>query len=328
MNAIPIVDVTPLVTGQGNPDETVRAIDRACRDIGVFAVTGHGIDPELPERLSQLSREFFALGEDKKSEIAMSNGGVAWRGWFPLGGELTSGIPDQKEGIYFGAELTEDDPRVSSHTPMHGANLFPKQPVALRAAVLEYIDQLTNLAHAVTRGVSLALGIDVDWLRSHFFEDPLVLLRVFRYPPIVDELHAQWSVGEHTDYGFLTLLHQDDSGGLQVKTSDQWIDVDPMPNVFICNLGDMLDRLTAGAYRSTPHRVINRSGSERISIPFFFDPGWNTVIASLPGTVETGDDRPRWDGVDIQTIEGTYGDYVYSKVSKVFPKLRKNVDEP
>jgi polar amino acid transport system ATP-binding protein len=132
-------------------------------------------------------------------------------------------------------------------------------------------------------------------------------------------------VGEHTDYGLLTMLWQDDVGGLQVRTDDGWIDAPPLPGSFVCNIGDMLDRMTGGRYRSLPHRVrINVSGRDRLSIPLFFDPGFDWRVAPVPGASAGHDDSGRrWDGANLQAFEGTYGDYVSAKVGKVFPDLKQ-----
>ncbi len=133
-------------------------------------------------------------------------------------------------------------------------------------------------------------------------------------------------MGEHTDYGVLTILKQDDCGGLQVKTGSGWIEAPPLADSFVCNIGDMLDRLTGGVYRSTPHRVRNVSGKSRISFPFFFDPGWNAEIVPLPAHAGASDDsNERWDQANVHTFTGTYGDYLMSKVSKVFPDLARDV---
>jgi isopenicillin N synthase-like dioxygenase len=133
-------------------------------------------------------------------------------------------------------------------------------------------------------------------------------------------------VGEHTDYGLLTLLAQDDNGGLQVHTPDGWIDAPPVPGTFVCNLGDMLDRMTGGWYRSTPHRVRNLSGRERLSFPFFFDPDFTMAVPPLPSRARVDErGRPRWDGVDLRAFTGTYGEYLLGKVGKVFPQLGTNV---
>jgi isopenicillin N synthase-like dioxygenase len=267
-------------------------------------------------------------------EIAMARGGPAWRGYFPVGAELTSGRPDLKEGLYFGAELGDDDPRVRAGLPLHGRNLFPRQVPELRPAVLSYMGALTDLGQAVLRGVALSLGLDADYFATGYTASPTVLFRVFRYPapPPGD---TGWGAGEHTDYGLLTLLAQDAHGGLQVRTPAGWIDAPPVEGTFVANIGDMLDRLTGGWYRSTPHRVRNVSGRDRYSFPFFFDPDFTAEIPPLPGRAAArgGSGRglhsegghPRWDGQNLHAFTGTYGDYLLGKVSKVFPQLRREV---
>jgi isopenicillin N synthase-like dioxygenase len=257
----------------------------------------------------------------------MELGGRAWRGWFPVGDELTSGKPDVKEGLYFGQELDPGDTRVRAGVPLHGPNLFPEDAPGLRDAVLSYVEAMTDLGHALMRGVALGLGLDADHFRRGPMADPLVLFRIFHYPPVTARPGADepWGVGEHTDYGVLTILKQDDVGGLQVKTGSGWIDAPPIPGSFVCNIGDMLERLTRGLYRSTPHRVLNRAGRGRLSFPFFFDPGFDAevepVVAADGAPLRDGAEA-RWDGADVHAFEGTYGAYVLAKVSKVFPELR------
>ncbi len=323
--SLPLVDVSGLLASQDDL-AAAAAIDQACREIGFFRITGHGLRPAMLASLDEAARTFFALAEDEKAAIAMSRGGSAWRGWFPVGGELTSGKPDQKEGIYFGTEHASDDPRVVAGAPLHGINLFPVVPAELRPAVLEWLGSMLSLGRAVMRGIGLGLGLDPTWFEQHLTADPTALFRIFHYPPQDEGLEQGgqdlWGVGEHTDYGLLTLLAQDEHGGLQVHSRGEWIEVPADPDVIICNIGDMLDRLTEGRYRSTPHRVRNTSGQDRLSFPFFFDPSWDAIVEPLPldgSPIEEG--RNRWDEADPAAWIGTYGDYLTAKVSKVFPDL-------
>jgi isopenicillin N synthase-like dioxygenase len=315
---LPVIDVEPLRTG-GDAGAVAREIESACRDTGFFYVAGHGVPAGLVERLDSAARAFFARPEDEKLAIAMRHAGPAWRGYFPLGGELTAGRPDRKEGLYFGEELPAGDPRTG--LPLHGRNLFPPEVPELRAAVLDYLAALTALAQDVLRGVALSLDLPVDYFAAGYTRVPTVLFRIFHYPPQAPEAD-DWGVGEHTDYGLLTLLAQDHNGGLGVRTPGGWIDAPPLPGTFVCNIGDMLERLTGGWYRSTLHRVRNVSGNERLSYPFFFDPDFSAEVPPLPGrarTTATGE--PRWDGADPVAFTGTYGDYLTAKVAKVFPDL-------
>ncbi len=330
MESLPILDVSPLSQGGSEADKHAlgAAIRAACRECGFFYIVGHSVDAELIARLQDSSREFFGWPAEKKRTIEMARGGRAWRGYFGVGDELTSGKPDWKEGLYFGAELSRDDPRVVAGRPLHGPNLFPDDLSELRSAVLSYIDAMTTLGHQLMAGFALGLGLEADALKETLTSDPLVLFRIFHYPEMgakqIEE--ALWSVGEHTDYGLLTILLQDDVGGLEVKSRGEWVAAPPVPDSFVCNIGDMLDRITGGFYRSTPHRVLNRSGRSRFSFPFFFDPGWDVVVQPIDPTVEVQEDaEERWDRQSVHQWQGTYGEYLLSKVGKVFPDLRSDV---
>ena len=327
--ALPVIDVGPLAGRGPAPARGAVAeeIQAACRERGFFYVTGHGVPADLLDQLADASAGFFALPLADKLEIAMERGGRAWRGYFPVGAELTSGQPDLKEGLYFGSELPDDDPRVRAGLPLHGRNLFPRQVPRLRPLVLSYLDALTSAGQAVLAGVALSLGLDAGYFASGCTADPTILFRIFHYPPSPPQ-NPGWGVGEHSDYGLLTLLAQDDSGGLQIAVPEGWIDAPPIPGTLVCNIGDMLDRMTGGWYRSTPHRVRNLSGHGRLSFPFFLDPGFSAEVPPLPAAAQFGrgdDGRRRWDGQDQRAFTGTSGDYLLGKVSKVFPQLRRDV---
>lgn len=327
-HSLPIINVAPLLQTSADCHAIAAEIGQACRQFGFFYITGHGISEALQRQLETSAQAFFAQPAEIKSTISMARGGRAWRGYFPVGAELTSGQPDRKEGLYFGAELETQHPLVLAGTPLHGPNLFPANVPELRAAVLAYLDVMTKLGHALMRGIALSLGLPDDYFATRYTGDPLILFRIFNYPAEANPAHSEssWGVGEHTDYGLLTILKQDDAGGLQVKTPAGWLDAPPLPNTFVCNLGDMLDRLTGGLYRSTPHRVRNVSGRDRLSFPFFFDPNFHAEIEPLPlGQIPLDDRDARWDRANVHEFRGTYGDYLLAKVARVFPQLRTEV---
>jgi len=323
---IPIIDVSDLVAGRPAQAAVAERLGAACRESGFFYVVGHGVDESLQQRLRALSREFFARDIESKMKVRMARGGRTWRGYFRVGDELTSGKPDQKEGLYFGAELPTDDPRVRAGTPLHGPNLFPDSPAGLRETVLDYMAALTVLGHRLMAGLALSLDLDESYFADHGTREPLTLFRIFNYPPPADP--TLWGVGEHTDYGLLTILRQDHAGGLEVKSGVRWVPAPPVAGSFVCNIGDMLDRMTRGLFRSTPHRVRNPAPRDRLSFPFFFDPNFFARVRPInlgDREVPPDDREDRWDHASVHAFDGTYGDYLLNKVGKVFPELRSAV---
>ena len=325
---IPIIDVGALVAGSAGRQAEAARIGEACRESGFFYVVGHGVDTALVRRVHDLGQQFFAQELEAKRRVRMALGGRAWRGYFPVGGELTSGRPDHKEGLYFGEELAADHPLVRAATPLHGPNLFPAEPAGLRAAVLDYMAALTRLAQRLVAGLALSLGLEESYFAERLTGEPLILFRIFNYPPPADPM--RWGVGEHTDYGLLTILSQDDAGGLEVRSRSRWVAAPPVPGSMVCNIGDMLDLMTHGLYRSTAHRVRNPGLSNRMSLPFFFDPGFFATVRpiALPPGVAPAGAGDRWDDADLHAFQGTYGTYLMNKVGKVFPHLGQAVLAP
>lgn len=318
MPFVPIVDLR-------DPNAS-QQIDRACRDVGFFALCGHGVTAEQRVAVLDAASAFFALPAETKAEVGLPTGGRAWRGWFPLGDELTSGVPDLKEGYYFGRELPPD-PR-----PLHGPNRWPDAVPALRATVSEWMASMEALGQRVLALMAEGLGLPPTWFRAHLTADPTVLFRIFRYPPhpVDDPDGTRWGVAEHSDYGLLTLLAHDGTPGLEVKVGGDWVPAPHDPDLIICNLGDMLDRLTAGRYRSTPHRVRNLARADRYSLPFFLDPSWDAVIRPIEldddgEWVVPFDAGQRWDRADLRSVDGVYGEWLLGKVRNVFPDLATDV---
>jgi isopenicillin N synthase-like dioxygenase len=318
---LPIVDIT----SSAAPME----IDQACREFGFFAIRNHGVSDDLRNAVLSAAIDFFGRSAEEKQAVALVHGGSAWRGWFPLGGELTSGVADLKEGYYFGRELPPDA------RPMHGPNIWPAHPATLRPLVTEWMATMEPLAQLVLSLMAEGLDLSRHFFRNELTADPIPLFRIFRYPPHPPGSTARWGVAEHSDYGLLTLLAHDGTAGLQVKVGDEWIDAPHDPELIICNLGDMLDRLTAGRYRSTPHRARNTSVADRYSLPFFLDPGWDVDIGAInleselhDGWVAPVDADRRWDRANLRDLGGTYGEWLTAKVSKVFPQHADVLKEP
>ena len=227
-SSLTVRDVVELTGGteggtefEAKVSQVAEQIGRACKEFGFFYIVNYGAQfDELSDELFKVGREFFAKPLDYKNQFHMRNSKV-YRGFFQLGDELTSYQKDWKEGYYFSSELTEDHPAVIAKTPMHGCNQWPdeSQSPEFKRVVLKYMDSLTQLGHILMTGVAISLGLDKDFFRNEFTNEPFIPFRLFHYPADPTGLHddgrVRWGVGRHTDYGVLTLLRQDDCGGLE-----------------------------------------------------------------------------------------------------------------
>ncbi|MCI5054505.1 MAG: hypothetical protein MRY83_00205 [Flavobacteriales bacterium] len=314
---VPVISISDFDPQKGHEQETVRQLHSACTNHGFFYIKDYDLDSHLEEELSYLSKTFFELPTEAKLQIRMELAGKAWRGYFPVKGELTSGKPDVKEGLYFGIE--HDD---NSGMIMHGKNQYPSQVPGLKECVDNYMKAVEFIGHRLMEIIAMSLGLSHDFFSNYLTNDPWILFRIFHYPANKEE--ELWGVGEHTDYGLLTILKQDDIGGLEIKTANNWIEAPYIEGTLICNIGDMLSKMTKGYYKATPHRVKNTSGRSRYSFPLFFDPNWNSAIKPLNLEhlgVSDFTVHERWDKMDLSLFEGTYGDFISMKVGKVFPNL-------
>lgn len=326
--ALPTIDL------RLSDDECATHLRQAFTETGFAYVKHHGVPLELMTKLETQARQFFSLPLDTKNAVAMRHAGRAWRGYFQVGAEYTAGKVDQKEGLYFGVDHPADSPGVLNQWPMHGKNLWPKGQAFsdLPYTVGEYMSHMIELGHRLMRYVALGLGLDAKYFEKRFTNDPTVLFRIFNYPKQPSE-SSDWGVGEHTDMGFLTILLQDNLGGLEVMRRDGvWLKAPPIKGTFVINIGDMLQHLTHGVYKATLHRVRNSSGKDRLSFPFFFDPNWTSKLRpiatadldqTLLNAARKDPYRQRWDGLDLSKLnpDTTYGDFVWSKIQHVFPDL-------
>jgi len=221
-----------------------------------------------------------------------------------------------------GADLDSTHPDVVAQKAMHGQNLFPRYPENFKGVVTTYLDRLTELGHVLMEAIGISLSLPRDFFRDRFTRSPFTIFRIFHYPRDLVGVHEdnveRWGVGEHTDYGVLTILAQDNTGGLEVKTRDgNWLPVPPIENSFVVNIGDMLQLWTAGKYRAAPHRVKNRSEHNRLSVPFFFDPNFDCLIEPIDGSTAKIEVGGR-----LFECPFRYGDYIHQKIVNCFPKLQ------
>jgi isopenicillin N synthase-like dioxygenase len=300
---VPVLDLAPLLTG-GDISGLAYEIRRACEGMAFFYIRNHGVPQNLIDATFAASRRFFAL----PLEGRMKNHKDRFhRGYLPLGTTRYPGkAADLKDSFDVGVDLPLDHPDVVAGLPLHGPNQWPELD-GFRAPVEAYFQAVRDCGLRLLRVFARSLEVEEDFFARHY-ADPTILMRMLHYPP----QHQATEVGAigaypHSDYGVMTLLSQDPSGGLELqKTDGSWISAPYIPGTFVVNIGDLMARWTNDVYRSNKHQVVNRLGTERYSIPFFFNPNHFAPVECMPSC--TGPDRPRL----YPTVEA--GEYVANKI--------------
>lgn len=317
MNQLPIIDIAALYGDDHQAWQQVAArIDAACRDWGFFYITGHGIPPERIDALLAAAKAFFALPEAEKLKIDITRT-AHHRGYGAIATEqLDPTQPsDLKETFDMGFHMAADHPEVLAGKPLRGPNRHPDLP-GWAALMEQHYADMQALAQTLLRAIALALGIERDFFDARFAE-PISVFRMIHYPPRHTARSAdQPGAGAHTDYGCVTLLYQDDAGGLQVRNvHGEWIDAPPIPGSFVVNIGDMMARWSNDRYTSTPHRVISPLGVHRYSMPFFAEPHPDTEISCLPNC-SSADNPPKYPAV-------TSAEYLLSRFADTYAYRRE-----
>jgi isopenicillin N synthase-like dioxygenase len=319
--AIPVIDVHALrEPGDGRAVGAVaEQVAGAARNFGFFQVTHHGIPEELIERVWAQTRWFFGLPKDVKRSLGRTKENT--RGYYDR--ELTKQRRDLKEVFDFAhlpyPELPDDHP--DNHARVDGHNQWPLTHPAFRNTMLEYLGACEDLGLALLGAFCMGLGggLPRNALAPHFGRDNTSFIRL-NYYPLTDPLDAadaatvtalgDMALHHHTDAGALTILLQDDVGGLQVLHRDEWIDVPPLPGAFVINTGDMMQVWSNDLYQAAMHRVLPRTGRERYSIPCFFNPSYDTDYAPL----RAEGDRPKYSAINWgdfrqRRADGDYADF-------------------
>jgi isopenicillin N synthase-like dioxygenase len=296
LERIPVIDLGPFLDGAAAARRQVALeIGEACRNIGFFYIVNHGVPADLRAAVFARAAAFFDQPIEKKLEIDIEKS-ACHRGYFKLGGENLDPAKqkaggDLKEGVKIGQDLPRDHPLVRAGVPLHGPNQWPDSPPEFKPTMERYFAAMSGLGRQMMQAFALALELP----ESFFDKDldlPMATLGPLHYPPQRGQIsEAQIGAGAHTDFGCLTMLAQDEVGGLQVRNAaGEWIDAPFVENSFVVNIGDMMARWTNDIFASTLHRVINTSGRERYSIPFFFDPDHDADVSCLETCC--GPDRP------------------------------------
>jgi isopenicillin N synthase-like dioxygenase len=275
----------PVIRLGDRADSEIAADFRAAYGTTGFGyVQDHGIDPALIEAVFDASARFHALPMDAKMQVAVDR---THRGYIPINSstDVNSTLadvtkPNQSASFMMMREDAAADPEIY----LSGPNQWPDLD-GFRPALEAYSTAMCGLGRRLMN-IALQAAEIKDTSILSTFNTPTTWLRLLHYPPQPSSIAGDlYGSAPHTDFGCLTLLVQDDVGGLQVKTpAGNWVDVPKRDGTFVVNVGDMLNRMSNGRLLSTPHRVINRSGRERYSCPFFYDPHVQTVIEPLPGT--------------------------------------------
>jgi isopenicillin N synthase-like dioxygenase len=310
MTGIAVVDISGA--------DAATALGHALEHIGFAYVIGHGIPAALTDAAFAASRAFHASPLDRKRALAIN---AAHRGYMAMATStiVTSRIarvtqPNLSESLMIMHEVAADDPRQG--LPLQGPNRYPDWLPGFRAPIDAYIEAVEKVARRVIRLIAAALDLPETAL-DRYFARPTTFLRLLHYPPHPDDApDEQFGSAPHTDYGIITLLAQDDRGGLEVRPrGGDWVAAPPLPGSLVLNVADMLARWTNDRFVSTPHRVLNAGGGDRYSIPFFFDTDMDAVIECLPTCCGAGNPA-RYESV-------RYGDYLMNRLDRNYA-YRKN----
>ncbi|GAB5437729.1 isopenicillin N synthase family dioxygenase [Falsiruegeria mediterranea] len=306
---IPVIDVAPLVDGS-DPARVAKEIRWALSNVGFMYVKNHGVAAETVEAAFAQTRAFFDLPLEDKMKLHIGNSGVAMRGYIEVFGENTD--PTKTKDLKECFDLGPETPGVD--VPFFGANQWPEALPEFRAAIYGYHEEMKRLSAILLRGIAQSLDLTPDFFEPKM-RDPISIQRLLHYPPQTGKIdESVMGIGAHTDYGNLTILAQDDVGGLQVMNRDgDWVEGPPIPGTFVINIGDLVQRLTNDVYLANLHRVVNTSGRERYSIPFFIDADYEAEFAPLPGCV-SADNPARYEAV-------TCGRHKFGRFVDSFPHL-------
>jgi isopenicillin N synthase-like dioxygenase len=322
---VPVIDLGPYLRGEpGALERTAEALGEASETLGFYFVGSHGVPQKLIDRVFDQTERFHALPMEKKLSVKVTDKIV---GYLPPGGQTQrtskygkSIHPDTSSSYYVRQEWPKDHPDVLAGKPWIFENKWIDLP-GFRETMIEYYGAMSQLVFKLLRLQSTALGMGPDYFPSHdAFKPPVFNLRLLHYPPRDQTLDGQFGIGPHTDYGHLTLLAQQRVPGLEILTRDEkWIEAPALDGHFLVNNADLCSIWTNDRFRSAPHRVINKTGERRHSIPFFTATRHDVMLECLPTCTGPGNPpkhAPTSYGEYIAAINRTNYDFLREKAKE------------
>ena len=311
LDEIPIIDIEPLIDNANILKQTGKKIRDACKNFGFFYIKNHNIPKSHIDTLIPAIQKFFNLPFEDKMKIHINNSRI-FRGYTPLGEEFTDNSYDWHECVDFGLEIKKND---SNYRKLLGPNQWPQGQDNFRKVLEMHWDLMIKLGKKITQGLAISLDLSKDYFLP-FMDKSHSYMRVSHYPP--NNRNHKKNIGEgigsHIDYGFLTILTQDTIGGLQIKNhNDEWLNAPIIPGTLLINIGHMIQRWSNNYYKATVHRVILPKNN-RYSIPFFFEPNFDTVVSPLEKFCDK-DNRPHYKPLHfgdylIDTFKNSYSSII------------------
>lgn len=286
--AIPVLDLgrARQANGSFSPD-FIEQLRNATHSVGFFQITGYGAAPGQAEQLLDVIRRFFALPLEERMKLD-NRLSPHFRGYTRMGTEVTQGRADAREQIDYSPERepVRDYPADQPYWLLQGPNLWPEDSFPeLKQAAMEWAELMSEVGMELLRAIAVSLKLPEDYFDEPFQESPAWMGKLVHYVGGAVEAAGDQGVGSHADYGFVTLLLQDDVGGLEVLPpgATEWAPVEPIPGALVVNLGEMLEVATGGYLVATIHRVqAPPPGVDRYSVPFFWSPRLDAVIDPVP----------------------------------------------
>ncbi|THC90093.1 hypothetical protein EYZ11_010457 [Aspergillus tanneri] len=326
VRAPPIIDFGAFYTNDPlKKSDLVNQVRQACQDHGFFQIVNHGIPVDILEAIFQQTCDLFSLPLDVKERY---NIGTNNRGYEHLRAQNFEkrGPGDLKEGFFIGKDIPPDHPSVLAGKFSQGPNKYPQEirdPDLFRSVVDRYHAIMSDLARGILKVLAQTLGLPETWFDG-FCHEPVATLRLLWYPAqeVTASSHER-GIGAHTNFGAVTILLQDNNGGLQVwdRESSEWADVVPMPGALVVNLRNMMMRWTNDRYLSNLHRVINRSGRVRYSVPFFFSGNPDFIVECIPSCYDEIN-KAKYPPITVQEwMRGRYADTYGRSQEKAMEEL-------